>query len=88
MRSAGEIYVIGHTDSMGDDQYNQKLSEARAISVMRWLNETEDIPLALMKGRGMGSKKPITYNTMPDGSDNPEGRAKNRRVEIRFASQS
>jgi outer membrane protein OmpA-like peptidoglycan-associated protein len=88
MRSAGEIYVVGHTDSVGGDPYNQKLSEARAISVMRWLNENEEIPLALMKGRGMGSKKPLTYNTMPDGSDNPEGRAKNRRVEIRFVSQS
>jgi outer membrane protein OmpA-like peptidoglycan-associated protein len=87
-RSVGEIYVIGHTDSVGSDAYNQKLSEARAIAVMRWLNENEQIPLALMRGRGMGSKKPLTYNTMPDGSDNPEGRAKNRRVEIRFASDS
>jgi outer membrane protein OmpA-like peptidoglycan-associated protein len=86
-RSAGTIYIIGHTDSVGGDQQNQKLSEARAVSVIRWLNESEEIPLAIMRGQGMGSKKPIAYNTMPDGSDNPEGRAQNRRVEIRFSSR-
>ena len=82
-----DIFVVGHTDSVGDNAYNQKLSERRAVSVMHWLNTHESIPAHLMKGQGMGAKKPIAYNTMPDGSDNPEGRAKNRRVEIRFASR-
>lgn len=50
---------------------------------MRWLHEGEDIPVQLMRGRGLGSKEPIDY--MPDGRDNPAGRAKNRRVEIYFA---
>jgi outer membrane protein OmpA-like peptidoglycan-associated protein len=84
-RSGGAVSVVGHTDSVGAADYNQRLSQARALAVMRWLNEEETIPLSLMRGRGMGSEKPIAHNTNPDGSDSPEGRAKNRRVEIRFA---
>ncbi len=86
-RAAGEVFVDGHTDSVGGDGYNKTLSKQRAVSVMHWLNTHESIPAYLMKGRGIGAKKPISYNTMPDGSDHPEGRAKNRRVEIRFASR-
>ena len=85
-RSVGEVTLVGHTDSIGTDQYNQKLSEARAVAVMRWLNQKEQIPAALMVARGVGSTKPIAYNTMPDGTDNPSGRAKNRRVEIGFGT--
>jgi outer membrane protein OmpA-like peptidoglycan-associated protein len=86
-RAVGDVYVEGHTDSVGDDVYNHKLSEQRAVSVMHWLNMNESIPAHLMRGRGHGADKPIAYNTMPDGADNPEGRAKNRRVEIKFASR-
>lgn len=85
-RAASEIRVVGHTDSIGSAEYNRKLSEARAVAVMRWLHAEEGIPAQLMVGRGMGSEKPVAYNTLPDGSDNPEGRAKNRRVEIFFAT--
>ncbi len=81
-RAGGEIRLVGHTDSLGSDDYNLKLSQARAVSVMRWLNREEGIPARLMVGQGMGSKQPIAYNTLPDGSDNPEGRARNRRVEV------
>lgn len=86
-RSAGEIYVYGHTDSIGADAANNRLSQRRAVAVMHWLNANESIPAHLMKGQGMGSKKPVAYNTQPDGSDNPDGRAKNRRVEIKFAAR-
>ena len=85
-KAAGEISVIGHTDSVGNDDSNQKLSEGRAVSVMRWLNEHERIPADLMRGQGLGEKQPIAYNARPDGGDNPGGRAQNRRVEIRFAA--
>lgn len=85
-RSAGEIKVVGHTDSIGTEKKNLELSQARAVAVMRWLNQHEGIPGNLMLGQGLGSKKPVAHNTMPDGSDNTEGRAKNRRVEINFAS--
>ncbi|MBI2838896.1 MAG: OmpA family protein [Acidobacteria bacterium] len=85
-RATGQIDVVGHTDSVGGDEYNLKLSRQRAAAVMRWLNEKEGIPASMLVGHGMGSKKPVAHNTMPDGSDDPSGRAKNRRVEIRFAS--
>lgn len=87
-RATGRVEVIGHTDSKGSEDYNEKLSRQRAISVMRWLNAKEAIPADIMVGKGKGSSKPIAHNTMPDGSDNPEGRAKNRRVEIRLATGS
>jgi len=86
-RSSGDVFIIGHTDSIGSARDNQKLSEARAVAVMRWLADNEQIPAGLMKGRGIGSTKPVAHNAKPDGSDDPEGRAKNRRVEIRFASR-
>ena len=86
-RSAGEIRLVGHTDSLGSDDHNIKLSQARAGAVMRWLHREEGIPAQLMVGQGMGSAKPTAYNTMPDGSDHPEGRARNRRVEVYFAAE-
>ncbi len=88
-RAAGEIVLDGHTDSVGSPEYNQKLSQLRAEAVRRWLHDKEAIPLQLMTARGLGELKPVAYNIMPDGSDNPAGRAKNRRVEISFgASQT
>jgi outer membrane protein OmpA-like peptidoglycan-associated protein len=72
--------IEGHTDGKGDEQYNQKLSERRAESVKRWL--TENGAAVPMTVRGVGKKRPVAPNTKPDGSDNPDGRQKNRRVEI------
>lgn len=85
-RSAGDIDIVGHTDALGGDAYNDGLSQQRALAVMRWLHEHEGIPLALMRGRGLGSRQPIAHNTRPDGSDDPAGRARNRRVEVRFTT--
>ena len=86
-RAAGEIRLVGHTDSLGDDDYNLELSQARALAVMRWLSREERIPTQLMVGQGMGAQQPIAHNTMPDGSDNPAGRARNRRVEVYFSTR-
>ncbi len=72
--------IEGHTDGKGNDQYNQKLSERRADSVRRWL--AENGVATRMNSRGFGKAKPVAPNTMPNGADNPEGRQKNRRVEI------
>ena len=72
--------VEGHTDRKGSDPYNQKLSERRADSVKKWL-----LARGLsnpMTTRGWGAQKPVAPNTFPDGRDNPDGRQKNRRVEI------
>lgn len=72
--------IEGHTDSKGDDKYNQKLSERRAESVRKYL-AAEGATLK-MSTRGWGEKKPVAPNAKPDGKDDPEGRQKNRRVEI------
>lgn len=72
--------IEGHTDAKGDDAYNQKLSERRAESVRKWL--ADNGVAGKLAARGYGKKKPVAPNTTPDGKDSPEGRQKNRRVEI------
>lgn len=72
--------VEGHTDSKGDDRYNQALSERRAETVRKWL-ASNGAGLA-MTTRGWGERKPVAPNAKADGKDDPEGRRKNRRVEI------
>ena len=85
--SRGDVYVVGHTDSVGTDAYNQRLSEQRAAAVIGWLSVNEGIPASIMVGRGMGPNQPVAENTRADGSDNPEGRAANRRVELLLATR-
>ena len=82
-RATATIY--GHTDGKGSDQYNQRLSDQRAESVRRWL--VANGVTTRMTARGWGKLKPIAPNTMPNGADNPEGRQKNRRVEITVQTQ-
>ena len=74
------VVIEGHTDGKGNDQYNQKLSERRADSVRRWL--AEHGIAAAMTVRGWGKTRPVAPNTKPNGTDDPDGRQKNRRVEI------
>ena len=74
--------IQGHTDGKGSDQYNQPLSERRAQSVRLWL--IADGVFNSMTARGFGKTRPIAPNTLPNGADNPDGRQKNRRVEITF----
>lgn len=62
--------------------YNQKLSERRANAVRDWLANREGLKNTRFATRGFGAKKPVAPNTTPDGSDDPEGRQKNRKVEI------
>jgi outer membrane protein OmpA-like peptidoglycan-associated protein len=81
----GQMLILGHTDSMGSDTYNQGLSERRAIAVQRWLTEQGGINSARMRTQGLGETRPVAPNSNPDGSDNPEGRQRNRRVEIVIA---
>ncbi len=75
------VAVEGHTDSIGAALYNQGLSERRARSVADALIE-EGVSASLVSTQGYGSMFPIEPNTNDDGSDNPSGRARNRRVEI------
>lgn len=74
------VSIDGHTDAKGSDQYNQKLSDRRAESVRRWLAEAG--VSTRMTSRGWGKTRPVAPNTKPNGADDPEGRQKNRRVEI------
>jgi outer membrane protein OmpA-like peptidoglycan-associated protein len=77
-----KVTIEGHTDGRGADDYNQKLSEARAATVKQWLVANAQADAASIATRGWGKTKPVAQNAKPDGSDDPEGRAKNRRVEI------
>lgn len=77
----GVVKIEGHTDAKGSDSYNQKLSLRRADSVKKWF-EAHGLSGMHFSTEGFGAKKPIAPNTKPDGSDDPEGRQKNRRVEI------
>ena len=75
--------VEGHTDAIGSDSYNQKLSEARAKTVRDWLAQRGAIP-AKTAIAGHGKTKPVAANSTEDGKDYPEGRQMNRRVEVVF----
>ncbi|MEP6706747.1 MAG: OmpA family protein [Pyrinomonadaceae bacterium] len=81
-KARGAVRIEGHTDSKGNDAYNKKLSERRAASVKSWLVEKEGLQKVPLTTQGFGATKPVAANTKPDGSDDPAGRQKNRRVEI------
>lgn len=71
------VEVTGHTDSTGDDMYNQELSERRASSVGRYL-EAQGVQSVRVVTKGFGERMPVASN------DSPEGRQQNRRVELRL----
>ncbi|MGZ3919121.1 MAG: OmpA family protein [Bacteroidia bacterium] len=77
------VEIQSHTDSKGSDQYNEKLSQKRAESVVNYLIGKGINPLRL-KAKGYGESKPIAPNENSDGSDNPEGRAQNRRTDFKI----
>jgi OOP family OmpA-OmpF porin len=70
-----DIDVVGHTDSMGSEEYNQGLSERRAMAVNDFL-VSAGVPADIIDVSGRGESEPVASN------DTEEGRAKNRRVEI------
>ncbi len=77
-----QIELSAHTDSKGTEEYNQKLSEARATSVVDYLI-SKGIDRTRLIAKGYGEMAPVANNTNADGSDNPEGRQKNRRTEFK-----
>jgi len=77
------VEIVGHTDALGSDKFNQKLSENRAKAAIDYL-VTQGIDPARFVAKGMGKREFIAINKNPDGSDNPEGRQLNRRVEIKL----
>ena len=70
--------IEGYTDSKGTKEYNLALSDRRAKAVLDYLTSRGVNPDRLT-WKGFGMENPIAPNTI-DGKDNPEGRAKNRRV--------
>ena len=81
-KARGSVRIEGHTDAKGTEAYNQKLSDRRAESVKKWLVEKEGLKDIPFLTSGYGAKRPVAPNTKTDGSDDPEGRQKNRRVVI------
>jgi len=80
------VEISSHTDDKGDDAYNLDLSQQRAESVVDFLTQ-RGIEKNRLVAKGYGETKPIASNKNEDGSDNPEGRAKNRRTEFRIIEQ-
>ena len=70
-----KIRINGHTDQIGNEADNQKLSELRARAVLDYLI-SKGIAAARLQSKGYGESKPV------DTSDTPEGRAANRRTEF------
>jgi outer membrane protein OmpA-like peptidoglycan-associated protein len=75
------VMIEGHTDGKGTDGYNQTLSERRAISIRTSLT-SRGLSVDRLNIRGFGKSRPVAQNERSDGSDDPEGRQKNRRVEV------
>lgn len=79
---AMQIELNAHTDSKGEDDYNQKLSDARAKSVVDYLI-SKGINKSRLTAKGFGESMPVAENSNADGSDNPDGRQQNRRTEFK-----
>ena len=67
------VEIIGHTDSLGAETYNQELSQARAESVLNYLAD-KGVEHARLTATGRGESQPVASN------ETEEGRARNRRV--------
>jgi outer membrane protein OmpA-like peptidoglycan-associated protein len=76
------LLIEGHTDSKGSHAYNMTLSDNRAGAVKKWLVENGGIKASRITTKGWGETKPVAPNKKPDGSDDLDGRQKNRRVEL------
>lgn len=69
------VHIVGHTDSVGTDSYNQGLSERRASAVASYLMQ-QGMPADRIRQEGRGEREPVASN------DGDEGRRRNRRVDI------
>jgi outer membrane protein OmpA-like peptidoglycan-associated protein len=76
-----KIEVQGYTDNVGQEKFNQKLSQDRADAVRQWLIQ-HGIPAEKLSAKGYGSQSPIADNKTP------EGRQKNRRVQFKITEKS
>lgn len=74
-----KVDIRGYTDSVGKPEYNQKLSERRAIAVKDYL-ESHGVPAGILTAQGFGEENPIASNKTA------KGREENRRVTVQFAA--
>jgi outer membrane protein OmpA-like peptidoglycan-associated protein len=81
MLAGRKVTVEGHADGVGSRRYNQALSEARARAVIAVL-EAGGVARARLHSRAYGKDRPLEPNRTADGDDNPDGRARNRRVAL------
>jgi len=73
-----KLVVIGHTDSLGSEEYNDALSKRRAETIKKWLVEEQKVDANKISTEGHGEREPIA------GNGNYQGRQLNRRVEFRI----
>jgi OmpA-OmpF porin, OOP family len=78
-----KVEIAAHTDDIGEENYNRQLSERRAESVVKYL-VSKGVSRQRLTAKGYGLSNPIAPNRHPDGSDNPEGRQRNRRTEFKI----
>jgi peptidoglycan-associated lipoprotein len=78
-----KIEMGSHTDSIASNSYNIRLSQRRAESTVAYLVRNGILPDRLV-AKGYGEEKPVARNTNPNGTDNPEGRQRNRRTEFKI----
>ena len=81
MKAGGPITLRGHSDSRGSDGDNKVASRLRAEKVRDYLVE-KGVAQDRITLVPLGEARPVAPNAQDDGSDDPEGRAKNRRVEV------
>lgn len=81
------VELIGHADALGDEKYNKLLSERRAQHAKEYL-VNKGIAETRVSIKGEGEKKHIAINKNPDGTDNPDGRKLNRRVDIQLLNST
>jgi outer membrane protein OmpA-like peptidoglycan-associated protein len=80
----GTVRIDGYTDAKGADTYNQDLSQRRAAAVEAELKRLAGSASPTFSSNGHGAADPVAPNTKPDGSDDPDGRARNRRVTVTY----
>jgi OOP family OmpA-OmpF porin len=80
----GSVRIVGYTDAVGNAGYNLDLSKRRAATVQAELERKLTGRPLRFESDGKGATDFVAPNTAPDGSDNPDGRARNRRVTITY----
>jgi len=75
------LSIVGHADALGSENYNVRLSAARAAAVKQQISAF-GVPGNQVITTGLGEAEPWKSNKRNDGSDNPKGRSYNRRAEL------